>query len=261
MGLSLYLIFNKKDKSKTNQRLFILINIFIFYLFLGAYIHLLLNKNEFDRQSNDLLKLKTNFYTKHNCASIKEIDELVDDYVYLSNKGIDISLNSTHWKVNGDTLFFTFTLLSTIGYGNLNPISFYGKLFCIVYISFGVPINIFLFTLLVKLIRNKIDEKMFKKSSATVKRSYGTIQNELSYANKLHKSLIIKTVVIFMILFLFIYMLPAYLISYYFEQWSLLDSIYYLFISISKIGLGDYVPMYGQEGIQRNLYRAGLTGK
>lgn len=260
MGFTLYLVFNKNDKSKTNQRLFILISIFILYLFIGAYIHLLLNKNEFNRQSNDLLKLRTNFYAKHNCSNIKELDELIDNYVYLSNKGIDTSLNSTHWRVNGDTVFFTFTLLSTIGYGHLNPITNYGKLFCIIYISLGVPLNLFLFNLLVKRISNKIDQISIKKSLFISNKSYGSIQQHEFKANKIKKSLILKTIAIFIFLFLFIYIIPAYLISYYFEQWSLLDSIYYLFISITKIGLGDYVPKYGKEGIQRNLYRIGLTG-
>lgn len=37
-------------------------------------------------------------------------------------------------------LFFTTTLLTTIGYGNLTPVTGRGKLLCILYALFGVPL-------------------------------------------------------------------------------------------------------------------------
>ena len=37
-------------------------------------------------------------------------------------------------------IFYTTTLLTTIGYGNLVPVTFRGRIFCIFYALFGVPL-------------------------------------------------------------------------------------------------------------------------
>ncbi|VDN28377.1 unnamed protein product, partial [Cylicostephanus goldi] len=37
-------------------------------------------------------------------------------------------------------LFFTATLLTTIGYGNLVPVTWHGRMFCIAYALLGVPL-------------------------------------------------------------------------------------------------------------------------
>uniref|UniRef100_A0A914NVB2 Potassium channel domain-containing protein n=1 Tax=Meloidogyne incognita TaxID=6306 RepID=A0A914NVB2_MELIC len=37
-------------------------------------------------------------------------------------------------------IFFTSTLLTTIGYGNLVPVTSLGRMFCIFYALFGVPL-------------------------------------------------------------------------------------------------------------------------
>lgn len=38
------------------------------------------------------------------------------------------------------SVFYTTTLLTTIGYGNLVPVTFKGRIFCIFYALFGVPL-------------------------------------------------------------------------------------------------------------------------
>lgn len=38
------------------------------------------------------------------------------------------------------SIFFTSTLLTTIGYGNLVPVTLEGRMFCIFYGLFGVPL-------------------------------------------------------------------------------------------------------------------------
>ena len=47
---------------------------------------------------------------------------------------------------------------------------------------------------------------------------------------------------------LIIYLLFGALIFSGYEEWSMLNSIYYSFITLSTIGFGDYVP--GQQGKQ-----------
>lgn len=43
------------------------------------------------------------------------------------------------WTIT-TAIFFTTTLLTTIGYGNLVPVTATGRMFCIFYALFGVPL-------------------------------------------------------------------------------------------------------------------------
>jgi hypothetical protein len=43
-------------------------------------------------------------------------------------------------NISPQAIFFTTTLLTTIGYGNLVPVTPGGRMFCIFYALFGVPL-------------------------------------------------------------------------------------------------------------------------
>lgn len=42
-------------------------------------------------------------------------------------------------------------------------------------------------------------------------------------------------------------------------QWSYLDSVYYIFVSLTTIGLGDFVPSDGVEKSHMSFYRIAVT--
>jgi len=53
----------------------------------------------------------------------------VEEYVLLHDNCVDF------WSFD-DSLFFAGTLASTIGYGNIAPRSFTGRVFCLIYVVF-----------------------------------------------------------------------------------------------------------------------------
>jgi hypothetical protein len=67
----------------------------------------------------------------------------------------------------------------------------------------------------------------------------------------MHASFAILCAIFVLIVFLLI---PAYIYSYI-EDWSFLNAFYYCFISLTTVGLGDYVPGDSTEQKHRHMYK------
>lgn len=57
------------------------------------------------------------------------------------------------------------------------------------------------------------------------------------------------------------FLIPAAIFSALEENWNFLESFYFCFISLSTIGLGDYVPGEAFNQKFRELYKLGITGR
>lgn len=70
-----------------------------------------------------------------------ELDDFLEAIIVASQHGISALRNSSNemnWSF-GQSLFFATTVVTTIGYGHITPISDGGKLFCIFYALIGIP--------------------------------------------------------------------------------------------------------------------------
>lgn len=130
----------------------------------------------------------------------------------------------------GRSLFFATTLVTTIGYGQMAPLSTGGKLFCIFYSAVGIPLTLILFT--------SVTDRLLVRSNACLNSLVEGRSFQLSYL-KIKLFYVLFLLSILGVVFIFI---PAYILSSLEPTWSYLDGVYFCFISITTIGLGDYIP-------------------
>ncbi|KJH48520.1 Ion channel [Dictyocaulus viviparus] len=128
-----------------------------------------------------------------------------------------------------DSLLFAFTVITTIGYGNVAPRTFSGRLFVIVYGFIGIP-----FTLLAIADLGKfLSEIMMKGSKAEEKADEMTEfedDEEDSQAIPLFISFIIYII------------LGGVMLATYEPDMDFFKAVYFNFVTLTSIGLGDIVP-------------------
>uniref|UniRef100_A0A8D2PG29 Potassium two pore domain channel subfamily K member 17 n=1 Tax=Zosterops lateralis melanops TaxID=1220523 RepID=A0A8D2PG29_ZOSLA len=141
--------------------------------------------------------------------------------------GITLQGNTTslgRWDFSG-SFFFSISTITTIGYGNLSPSTVAGRIFCIVFALFGIPLNLVLL--------NEIGQLML----LGVQHCARHLEEVFHWQNK--ASFLMKTCALVTGLLLFL-LLPPLLFSDK-EGWSYDEGFYYSFITLSTIGFGDYV--------------------
>jgi hypothetical protein len=329
MGFSLYLVLNNKIlRPNETWRLMFLSFLFLVYLFIGSYIFYAINLPIELKEKQDLNDYLIKWKTDHPCIDQNDLDDFIGLIESSISNGIVFATPSNYnnnltemsfaqnWEFGGETIFFVFTLLATIGYGNVSPLTDNGKIFCIIYLILGVPLTIALLTIIVDRIEFGITGystviNQFKMMNRSNKKKgiYNTINsNEKNHEaalvtgkfnfkncssiddskvrekalrnhnqqqqqhqqknsqqnNKLYKfccsNIYFQSFIVGLILVLFIYVLPAFLFTYYTEkEWSYLDAIYFIFISITTIGFGDFVPGDMYTSPTRGWYRLAIT--
>ncbi|XP_053919609.1 potassium channel subfamily K member 17 isoform X1 [Cuculus canorus] len=141
--------------------------------------------------------------------------------------GITLQGNTTNlgrWDFTG-SFFFSISAVTTIGYGNLSPSTVAGRIFCILFALFGIPLNLVLL--------NEIGQLML----LGVQRCAHRLEEVFHWQKK--ASFLVKTCALVTGLLLFL-LLPPLLFSDK-EGWSYEEGFYYSFVTLSTIGFGDYV--------------------
>lgn len=192
----------------------------------------------------------------------------------------DDNLITENWVLGGETVFFAFTLLATVGYGHLAPLTQYGKLFCMLYAFVGVPLTYLLFTVIVDRLECSFTRNLTQSSELSTAliahdhkryhhRNYWTINNRTAHPHHhshttttvaVDGNIYLRTFAVWLVFILLIYMLPTYVFTNFTElNWTILDSVYYIYISITTIGFGDLVPGEEHSKDFRNVYRYLVT--
>lgn len=137
-----------------------------------------------------------------------------------------------------NSVFFSFTAMTTIGFGHLAPETWQGKLFCIFYSLLGVPINGILIGSLAGFFGSKL--QTFKKNRP---QGIESIRSVLLLSVQVIGYLI-PGFIVFMVV-------PAVIFWHIEDGWSYLDSLYFAFVTLMTIGFGDYVAGRDVKVLQR----------
>ncbi|XP_051638868.1 potassium channel subfamily K member 17-like [Manacus candei] len=205
----------------------VLLAAYLGYVGMGAAVLQALERPAEVRAAQRLLQERLELLANHTCLQGPALQRLVEAIIQAYKSGITLQGNTTNlgrWDYSG-SFFFSISAITTIGYGNLSLSTAVGRIFCIVFALFGIPLNLVLL--------NEIGQLML----LGVQHCAHRLEEMFPWQNK--ASLLMKTCALVTGLLLFL-LLPPLLFSDK-EGWSYEEGFYYSFITLSTIGFGDYV--------------------
>lgn len=223
---------------------------YIGYLIGGGYIMALLETPYEKGLRLHTNKLKVDFLKSHPSVNKTELEILLEFVMQSSKQGIsvlDAHLEEDNWSF-GQSLLFTVTVVTTIGYGHIVPLTQVGKLFCIIYAILGIP-----FTLVF------LSASVQRLLGPTVKFLTLLLSSRLGERVSPFGVRLIHLVVLCMIFGIGFVLLPTLIFSSIEPRWTFLDAFYYVFISLTTIGLGDFIPGDSDEQALRDVYKTSVA--
>lgn len=150
---------------------------------------------------------------------------------------------SAEWSLD-ESWLFACTIFTTIGYGNITPMSTSGRIFCILYGFVGIPLfNVVavsvgsLITGVIQFFHSTYEKRKRKIVAETHKKDDFDSEPLASEVNQ-EGNLTFKSVLSMTVA----YLAAGTLLFSLWEDWSLFEAFYYCFVTLTTIGLGDYVP-------------------
>ncbi|XP_071238435.1 potassium channel subfamily K member 2-like [Salvelinus alpinus] len=216
-------------KWKTVSAIFLLV---VLYLVVGAAVFKALEQPHESSQRLAILTQKLDFLSTHSCVNHSQLEELVKQVVSAIRSGVNpagtLTNHSSLWDLSS-SFFFAGTVITTIGFGNISPHTEGGRIFCIIYALLGIP----LFGFLLAGVGDQLGT-IFGKATARVEKMF--VQWDVSQT----KIRVISTVLFILFGCLLFVALPAAIFKHI-EGWSALESLYFVVITLTTIGFGDFV--------------------
>ncbi|CAE1273487.1 KCNK1 [Acanthosepion pharaonis] len=237
--------------SQSSRNLVWLALFLIGYLVFGALVWSYL-ETPLEKKFKETLDISlTEFKWNHSCIKEEELESFINIIVRAANRGVSASKNVTISEPNwsfGQSLFFATTVLTTIGYGRVTPLSDAGKGFCIIYALIGIPLTLIMFT------------AMVERFMLPVTYVLQFMLRKLGHLYRVFHIRLLHLLLIAVLLLVFFFLIPSAIFSVLEPTWNFLDGFYYCFISLTTIGLGDYIPGDNPDQKYRAVYKVATTG-
>uniref|UniRef100_A0A8C4X745 Potassium two pore domain channel subfamily K member 4 n=1 Tax=Erpetoichthys calabaricus TaxID=27687 RepID=A0A8C4X745_ERPCA len=210
-------------RKKTLLTIFMMV---LFYLVIGALLFRVLEEPYESQQHMDVYIKKSYFLLNHSCGSHQRVG------IQGVGSGVDpvsVSTNfSTRWDL-ASAFFFSGTIITTIGFGNISPKTDGGRLFCIFYALIGIP----MFGILLAGVGDHL--------GTGLRKGIGKIE---AIFLKWHVSPTVVRVisaVLFILIGCLLFVALPTVIFQKVEEWTFLEAVYFVIITLTTVGFGDYV--------------------
>uniref|UniRef100_A0A3Q1H1I3 Potassium two pore domain channel subfamily K member 4 n=1 Tax=Acanthochromis polyacanthus TaxID=80966 RepID=A0A3Q1H1I3_9TELE len=200
----------------------------LLYLVLGAVVFRALEAPREEgkhMQLQDTLEVFDKLPSKlFSTIPFQEVEEAV-------GAGVDPSSNTSFvskWDL-ASAFFFSGTIITTIGFGNISPKTEGGQLFCIFYALVGIP----MFGILLAGVGDHLGTGL-RKAIAKI---------ETLFLKWRVSPTIVRVIsaVLSILLGCLLFVAVPILVFQEVEKWSLLESAYFVVITLTTVGFGDYV--------------------
>ncbi|XP_023133130.2 potassium channel subfamily K member 10b isoform X1 [Amphiprion ocellaris] len=226
-------------KWKTVVAVFVVV---VLYLVCGGLAFRALEQPFESNQKTSITLEKAKFLERYPCVIPRELDAIIEHAIDAVSPGVrpigDMSYNSSNWDL-GSAFFFAGTVITTIGYGNIAPSTEGGKIFCILYAIFGIP----LFGFLLAGIGDQLGT-IFVKSILRVEKIFRQKHKQISQTK-----IRVTSAILFILAGCIVFVTIPAVIFKHIEGWTTLEAIYFVVITLTTVGIGDYVAG-GNRGIE-----------
>ncbi|XP_063078708.1 potassium channel subfamily K member 2-like [Engraulis encrasicolus] len=216
----------------------------LLYLIMGAAVFQVLEQPHETSEKLNILLAKLDFLSTHPCVNQSQLEDLVRQVVQAIRAGVNPSDNSSNqtslWDLSS-AFFFAGTVITTIGFGNTSPHTEGGRIFCIIYALLGIP----LFGFLLAGVGDQLGT-IFGKGIARVEK---IVKWKVSQT----KIRVFSTVLFILFGCLLFVSLPAAIFQHI-EGWGTLDAIYFVVVTLTTIGFGDFVAGGSESEIEYQEY-------
>lgn len=198
------------------------------YLVGGCTLFTCIEQDVEEEIKTDIDYRKREFIARHPGLAAEDLEQLIDDIMYRGISPKRKDFNNSNWSF-GQSFLFTVTVVTTIGYGHIHPMTPTGKMACIMYAVIGIPFTLIFLSAIVQ----RLLAPTFKLLSSFIRKlpHMDNFQVRL-----IHLALMGSVFLVFSIL------IPSVLFYVLEPEWTILDALYFVFISLTTIGLGDYIP-------------------
>lgn len=177
------------------------------------------------------------------------LDQVVYQYSEQLLRNMSYSIVSAHnWEFSSSLLFVT-SLVTTIGYGHITPMTQTGRFLSIAFSGVGIPMTLTLLSAFSMMLLRSPMRRMETQLAIWATRLTSKASVLLVRLTHLLILTIFLTVVCLLI--------PAAIFDSVEKDWTYLDAVYYCYISLTTIGLGDFIPAVG--GPHLSYYRLGTV--
>ncbi|KAJ8405142.1 hypothetical protein AAFF_G00321330 [Aldrovandia affinis] len=204
----------------------------LLYLVLGALVFQTMEAQEERSQHHQLHSARLDFLRNHSCVSPDGLQTLIKEVANAIGAGVDPTGNSSDFSSRWDmasAFFFCGTIITTIGFGNISPKTDWGQLFCIFYALVGIP----MFGILLAGVGDHL--------GTGLRKAIGKIET-LFLKRRVSPTIVrVISAVLSILLGCLLFVAVPTVVFKEMEKWTLLEAAYFVVITLTTVGFGDYV--------------------